>query len=123
MPRRVEISIETTATPERVWRAITEAEDVAGWFAPEVSVEPGPEGSMTLGWDASGRVVAASTVESDLRGAKGTKTEQAKAVGLELAKRAKAAGITQVIFDRGGYLYHGRVKALADGAREGGLDF
>jgi len=68
-------------------------------------------------------VVAASTVEGDLKGTKGTKTEQAKAVGLELAKRAKAAGITQVIFDRGGYLYHGRVKALADGAREGGLDF
>jgi large subunit ribosomal protein L18 len=68
-------------------------------------------------------MVAASTVEPDLRGTKGTKTAQAKAVGLAVAQRAKAAGITSVIFDRGGYLYHGRVKALADGAREGGLDF
>jgi len=68
-------------------------------------------------------VVAASTLEAELKTIKGTKTDQAKAVGTELAKRAKAAGITQVIFDRGGYLYHGRIKALADGAREGGLDF
>jgi len=68
-------------------------------------------------------VVAASTPEAELKTIKGTKTDQAKAVGTELAKRAKAAGITQVIFDRGGYLYHGRIKALADGAREGGLDF
>ena len=74
--------------------------------------------------DTQGRtVVAASTVEATLKSTKGNKTAQAKAVGLELAKRAKAAGIEQVIFDRGGYLYHGRVKALADGAREGGLDF
>jgi large subunit ribosomal protein L18 len=74
--------------------------------------------------DVQGRtVVAASTVEADLKGTKGTKVDRAKAVGLELAKRAKAAGISQVIFDRGGYLYHGRIKALADGAREGGLDF
>src|SRR5581483_55359 len=74
--------------------------------------------------DTQGRtLVAASTVESDLKGLSGQKAERAKAVGLELARRAKDAGISQVIFDRGGYLYHGRVKALADGAREGGLDF
>ena len=54
---------------------------------------------------------------------KGNKTEQAAAVGKELAKRAKDAGIETVVFDRGGYLYHGRVKALADAAREGGLKF
>jgi len=52
-----------------------------------------------------------------------TKAERAKLVGQELAKRAREKGITAVVFDRGGFLYHGRVKALADGAREGGLQF
>lgn len=56
-------------------------------------------------------------------GLKGTKSEQATEVGKLIAERAKAAGIEAVVFDRGGYLYHGRVKALADGAREGGLKF
>ena len=51
------------------------------------------------------------------------KTEQARLVGLKIAERAKAKGITQVVFDRGGFKYIGRVKALADGAREGGLEF
>jgi len=54
---------------------------------------------------------------------KGTKSEQAAAVGKLLAEQAKAAGVEEVVFDRGGYLYHGRVKALADAAREGGLRF
>jgi len=54
---------------------------------------------------------------------KGTKTEKSKEVGKSLAKMASDKGITQVVFDRGGYLYHGRVKAFADGAREGGLQF
>jgi len=67
-------------------------------------------------------LVAASSREKGLA-AKGTKVEKSKAVGIELAKRAIEKGITQVVFDRGGYLYHGRVKALADGAREGGLKF
>ena len=58
-----------------------------------------------------------------LRDFKGNKTAQAAEVGRLLAKNAKQAGIERVVFDRGGYLYHGRVKALADGAREGGLDF
>lgn len=56
-------------------------------------------------------------------GLTGTKTEQATAVGKLIAEKAKEAGIEVVVFDRGGYLYHGRVKALADGAREGGLKF
>ncbi|HXH19396.1 MAG TPA: 50S ribosomal protein L18 [Chitinophagales bacterium] len=73
--------------------------------------------------DSSGHtLVAASSREKGLA-AKGTKTEKSKAVGIELAKRALEKGITQVVFDRGGFLYHGRVKALADGAREGGLKF
>jgi large subunit ribosomal protein L18 len=66
-------------------------------------------------------IVAASTLDTKTRDA--NKIEEATAVGKLIAERAKAAGITQVVFDRGGYLYHGRVKALADGAREGGLDF
>lgn len=56
-------------------------------------------------------------------GLKGNKTEQATEVGKMIAEKAKAAGVETVVFDRGGYLYHGRVKALADGAREGGLQF
>ena len=66
-------------------------------------------------------LVAASTLDKEV--AEAPKTEQAKAVGKLVAERATAAGITKVVFDRGGYLYHGRVKALADSAREGGLDF
>jgi large subunit ribosomal protein L18 len=72
--------------------------------------------------DTSGHTLAAaSTLEA--AASKGTKTDQAKAVGQLAAERAKAAGITIVVFDRGGYLYHGRVKAVADGARAGGLEF
>lgn len=71
--------------------------------------------------DLSGRTLAASS--SSLVGKEGTKTDVAKAVGLDLAQKAKDLKISTVIFDRAGYLYHGRVKALADGAREGGLQF
>jgi large subunit ribosomal protein L18 len=76
--------------------------------------------------DEAGRTLAAaSTIDSELRSKmkKLTKTEQAELVGKKIAERAKAAGINQVIFDRGGYQYIGRVRALADGAREGGLQF
>ncbi len=70
-------------------------------------------------------IVSASTVDNELAAslAGKTKKEQATLVGKTVAERAMAAGITEVVFDRGGYLYHGRVKALADGAREGGLRF
>ena len=70
-------------------------------------------------------LISASTVDRELREqVKGMKkTEQAKAVGKVVAERAKAKGITAVVFDRGGFRYTGRVKALADGAREGGLQF
>jgi ribosomal protein L18, bacterial type len=60
---------------------------------------------------------------SDLTNGEGRKAERALVVGKALAERAKAAGITRVVFDRAGYKYHGRVKAVADGAREGGLEF
>ncbi len=66
-------------------------------------------------------LAAASSRDKELAGKKQTKIEQAKAVGAAIAEKAKAAGIAQVVFDRGGYLYHGRVKALADAAREAGL--
>lgn len=72
--------------------------------------------------DVAGVTLAsASTLNKDNQS--GTKTEQAKKVGLALAKAAAEKGISEVVFDRGGYLYHGRIQALADGAREGGLKF
>ena len=73
--------------------------------------------------DVNGVTLAsASTLEKDFEGAAGN-AEAAKKVGLKLAERAKEKGITEVVFDRGGYVYHGRVAALAEGAREGGLEF
>ena len=74
--------------------------------------------------DLAGRtLVAASSMEADLRTLSGDKTAKAKRVGELVAERAKGAGIESVVFDRGGNKYHGRVAALADGAREGGLAF
>ena len=72
--------------------------------------------------DTVGRTLAsASTLDPTIRAAEGDKTAKAKLVGALVAERAKAAGITAVVFDRGGYQYHGRVAALADSAREAGL--
>ncbi|MFL5673737.1 MAG: 50S ribosomal protein L18, partial [Chloroflexota bacterium] len=69
--------------------------------------------------DGTGRTLAAaSTLETELRGSTSTKTEEAQVVGRLLAERAKAAGVAQVVFDRAGFRYHGRVKSLADAARE-----
>ena len=74
--------------------------------------------------DGAGRTIAsASTLDADLRSADGDKTARARRVGALVAERAKAAGIESVVFDRGGNRYHGRVAALADGARESGLSF
>ena len=75
--------------------------------------------------DARGHTLAAaSSLDAGLRGdKKGGSVEGANAVGALVAERAKAAGLAKVVFDRGGYLYHGRIKALADAAREGGLEF
>ena len=74
--------------------------------------------------DTAGQtLVAASTLDKDLRDAAGKKSELAAKVGALIGERAKAAGIERVVFDRGGYQYHGRIKALAEAAREAGLDF
>jgi len=74
--------------------------------------------------DAQGRtLVSASTLDSSIRGTEGAKSELSRKVGALLAERAKAAGISKVVFDRGGNRYAGRIAALADGAREAGLEF
>ena len=74
--------------------------------------------------DAKGETLAsASTRDKDIAAQKGTKVEKSKLVGTAIAKKAIELGLKDVTFDRGGYLYHGRVKAVADGAREGGLQF
>jgi large subunit ribosomal protein L18 len=72
--------------------------------------------------DAAGSTLAsASTLDESIRGSEGDKTAKAKQVGALLAERAAAIGVTAVVFDRGGHAYHGRVAAVADGARESGL--
>ena len=74
--------------------------------------------------DAAGTTLAsASTLDKDLKGKTGATRDGAAQVGKTIAERAKAAGVSRVVFDRGGFLFHGRVKALADAAREGGLEF
>ena len=73
--------------------------------------------------EAGKTLVAASTLEKDARAKTGATTDAATEVGKVIAERAKKAGVTKVVFDRGGFLYHGRVKALAEAAREGGLEF
>ena len=74
--------------------------------------------------DSAGRTIAAaSTLDKDLKGKTAATREGAAAVGKTLAERAREAGVSRVVFDRGAYLFHGRVKALADAAREGGLEF
>ena len=74
--------------------------------------------------DGAGKtLVAASTLEKEVRTKTGATVDAATAIGKTIAERAKKVGVTKVVFDRGGFLFHGRVKALADGAREGGLEF
>jgi large subunit ribosomal protein L18 len=73
--------------------------------------------------DTSGTTLFATSSKENNISAEGTKIEQAKKVGLLAAEKAKGANIETVVFDRGGYLYHGRIKSLAEGAREGGLKF
>ena len=73
--------------------------------------------------DVSGKTIVSASSLSKEFSAKGTKSEQSAAVGKLVAEKAVAAGVKEVVFDRNGYLYHGRVKSLAEGAREGGLNF
>ena len=73
--------------------------------------------------DATGNTIASASSLEKEAGAKGSNAAAAKAVGALIAKKAKDKGITKVVFDRGGYLYHGNIKALADAARENGLEF
>lgn len=74
--------------------------------------------------DTNGTTLAsASSRDKDIKAQQGTKSEKSKLVGTTLANKAKALGLTTCVFDRSGYLYHGRVKAVAEGAREGGLQF
>ena len=73
--------------------------------------------------DASGRTIVTASTREKAAGAKGSNAAAAKAVGALIAKKAKEKGVTKVVFDRGGYLYHGNIKALADAARENGLEF
>ena len=74
--------------------------------------------------DSDGKTLAAaSTLDKELKGKTNATREGAAAVGKAIAERAKKAGVSAVVFDRGGFLFHGRVKALADAAREGGLEF
>ena len=73
--------------------------------------------------DASGKTIASASSRDKDSSTKGANAAAAKAVGVLIAKKAKDKGVTQVVFDRGGYLYHGNIKALADAARENGLKF
>ncbi len=73
--------------------------------------------------DTTGKTIAAASSRDKGFDAKGTKVEQAMEVGKKIGELGKSAGVESIVFDRGGYLYHGRVKALADGARESGLKF
>jgi large subunit ribosomal protein L18 len=80
--------------------------------------------SAQIADDIAGKVIMGiSTLSPELKETEGTKKDLAKAAGKLIAEKAKAAGITKVVFDRGGYLYHGRIAAFAEGAREGGLEF
>ncbi|MFZ2289328.1 MAG: 50S ribosomal protein L18 [Halopseudomonas yangmingensis] len=79
--------------------------------------------AQVISADGSKVLASASTLDESLRSGKTGNIEAAKQVGQLVAERAKAAGVTQVAFDRSGFKYHGRVKALADAAREGGLEF
>jgi len=79
--------------------------------------------AQIIGAEGDKVLASASTLDKDLRGGKTGNIDAASAVGKLIAERAKAAGISEVAFDRAGFKYHGRVKALADAAREGGLEF
>ena len=113
------------STFEKRRRRVRTALRVRGGLRPRLSVHrSGRHIYAQVIDDAAGTTVAAaSTLEKDARSSTGATIDAATSVGQRVAERAKAAGVTSVVFDRGGFLFHGRVKALADAAREGGLEF
>ena len=115
-------SLQHTQFDRRAQRVRTKLRKVADG-KPRLSVTRSSKHiSVQLIDDAKGvTVAAASSLEKEFKG--GTKSEDAAVVGKLIAERAKQAGVSDVVFDRGGYIFHGRVKALADAAREGGLKF
>jgi len=117
------MSVKTKQATRLKRRRRVRAKVVGSGVRPRISVFRSNRGiSSQLINDESGVTLAAvNWTEDALKGLTGI--EQAKKVGSLLAERAQAAGVNEVVFDRGGYLYHGRVQALADGAREGGLKF
>ena len=110
---------------ERRRRRVRTALRARGGLRPRLSIHRSGKHiyAQVIDDTAGATVAAASTLEKDVRGASGANIDAATSVGTRVAERAKAAGVTSVVFDRGGFLFHGRVKALADAAREGGLEF
>ena len=105
------------------WRIRTKVSGVAA--KPRLSVYRSNKDiyAQLINDDAGTTIVSVNSRQKDMVAVAGTKVEKSAAVGKALAAKAKALGIETCVFDRGGYLYHGRVKAVADGAREGGLKF
>lgn len=110
---------------ERRRRRVRTALRARGGLRPRLSIHRSGKHiyAQVIDDTAGTTVAAASTLEKDARAASGANVDAAVSVGKRVAERAKAAGVTAVVFDRGGFLFHGRVKALADAAREGGLEF
>ena len=109
----------------RLWRAKRARAKISELRVNRLSVYRSPRHIYAQVISASGDQIlaSASTVEKDLRGGATGNVDAASKIGTLIAERAKAAGVEKVAFDRSGYAYHGRVKALADAARAGGLDF
>jgi large subunit ribosomal protein L18 len=110
---------------ERRRRRVRTALRARGGLRPRLSIHRSGKHiyAQVIDDTAGTTVAAASTLEKDVRSVSGANVDAAVSVGKRVAERAKAAGVTTVVFDRGGFLFHGRVKALADAAREGGLEF
>jgi large subunit ribosomal protein L18 len=110
---------------ERRRRRVRTALRARGGLRPRLSIHRSGKHiyAQVIDDTAGATVAAASTLEKDVRATSGANIDAAVSVGKRVAERAKAAGVTSVVFDRGGFLFHGRVKALADAAREGGLEF
>ena len=110
-----------SSRPGTPGQAATPATAVARCTPASTSATTAPRALATLYGPGRATLASASTLDVTVKDAEGDKTAKAKLVGALLAERAKGAGITAVVFDRGGFKYHGRVAALADSAREGGL--